>query len=188
MAKKLKPDLVVMEIMLPDQDAIQLIRDIRSLFPNIPVMILSVFCETEYLSQALQAGATGYVVKEVDSDTLLKGLEAVLKGDRFLGSSVPPDSVITQLEVSRADSPIGCLSSREQEVMRLMAQGISRKEIAKRLRISPKTVENHAWKIMKKLSLNNILELVRYAAKLGLIDVDQWKDEFVFDQLRVQQA
>ena len=180
MVETLRPDVVVMEISLPDRDALQLIRDIRGLFPDISVLILSAYCEGEYISRALQAGATGYAVKGNDSDTLFNGLETVLKGDYFLGSAVLPELFMEQLEASHEnkedmDLSIGRLTPREQEVMRLMAEGVPRKEIARRLSISPKTVENHAWKIMKKLSLNNNYELVRHAAKLGLIDVDLWK-------------
>jgi len=157
------------------------------------VLILSAYCETEYISQALQAGATGYAVKGNDSATLFSGFETVLKGDYFLGSSVLPEALMEQLESSNEnkedmDPLIGRLTPREQEVMRLMAEGVPRKEIAGRLSISPKTVENHAWKIMKKLSLNNNYELVRHAAKLGLIDLDVWKSEPFSDRLAARQA
>lgn len=187
------PDLVVMEIFLPDQDAVQLIRDIRVLFPKILVMILSVYHETEYVSRALQAGATGYIVKETDLDAVLKGLAAVIQGDCYLGCSVHPDSVIRKFEYSRAikrisDTSLGCLTPREQEVIRLLVEGVKRKEIAETLCISPKTVENHVWRVMKKLSLNNIFELIRYAVKFGIVDVDLWKREPVPDQLLAQHA
>jgi len=193
MIGKLVPDLVVMEMILPDRDAVQLIRDIRGNFPKILVMILSVYHETEYISQALQAGATGYVVKETDLDAVLKGLTAVIQGDCYLGCRVHRDSVIRRFEYSPAnrkisDTPLGCLTPREQEVIRLLVEGIKRKEIAETLCISPKTVENHVWRVMKKLSLNNIFELIRYAVKFGIVDVDLWKREPVTDQLMAQQA
>jgi DNA-binding NarL/FixJ family response regulator len=132
----------------------------------------------------LQAGATGYAEKGNESETLFNGLETMLKGDYFLGNSVLPEAFVGQVESSHNnknenDLCIAHLTPREQEVMCLMAEGVPRKEIAERLIISPKTVENHAWKIMKKLSLNNTYELVRHAAKLGLIDVDLWKSEAV---------
>jgi len=194
MAKRLRPDLVVMEISLPDQDAIELIRDLRGLYPQINVMVLSVFNEIDNVSQAMQAGASGYAVKEVDPETLFTGFEAVLHGDFFLGKVVAPESVDDRLSFppehkKYSDTLVGCLTPREKEVMRMMAEGFTRKQIAERLCISPKTVENHAWRMMKKLSLNNTFELVRYAAKLGLIDVDLWKvAPVVPDRLMVQRA
>lgn len=191
--KTLRPDLVVMELSLPDQDAVQLIRDIRSIFPDIFVMILSATHDPAHITRALQAGATGYVSKEMDSDILLKGLEVVLKGERFLESSAYSYSGIAQMESSQVNSedihtPFGCLTPREQEIMRLMAEGISRKEISESLCISPKTVENHAGRIMKKLSIKNIFELVRYAVKIGIIDVDQWKRDSATEPLLAQRA
>jgi len=181
MAKKLEPDLVLVDISLPDQSGIQLTREIRTLLPDTRILIVSMHSKIDYIAEAFQAGATGYVVKESASERLIKGLEYVSKGEYFLDSSVS-HQVVKRLMDSPAkdkkitDAAYGNLTPREQEVMRLLAEGLSRKEIGEKLFISPKTVENHRTNIMNKLELHSTIELIRYAAKLGLIDVDLWKE------------
>ena len=181
MAKKYKPDLVVVDISLPDTNGIQLTREIRDLLPETRIIIVSMHSKVDYIVEAFQAGATGYVVKESASEKLLKGLESVAKGEYFLDSAVSHQVVkalmkIPGKEAKITDADYGSLTPREQEIMRLLAEGLSAKEIAEKLFISPKTVENHRANIMNKLGLHSTMELVRYAAKLGLIDVDLWKE------------
>jgi DNA-binding NarL/FixJ family response regulator len=180
-AKKLKPELVLLDISLPDQNGIQVTRDIRKLLPNTRVLIVSMHTKIDYIAEAFQAGATGYVVKESAAERLLKGLEYVLRGEYFLDSSVS-QQVVKKLMASPSkdekisDAGYGTLSPREQEVMRFLAEGLSRTTIAEKLFISPKTVENHRTNIMNKLGLHSNMDLIRYSAKLGLIDVDLWKE------------
>jgi PAS domain S-box-containing protein len=131
------------------------------------------------ISEAFQAGASGFVVKESAAEGLLKGIKTVLKGDYFLDSAVSTQVVEALMklpgkETKITDARYGTLTAREQEVLRPLAEGLSSKEIAQKLFISPKTVENHRANIMNKLDLHSTIELVRYAAKLGLIDVDLW--------------
>jgi DNA-binding NarL/FixJ family response regulator len=180
-AKRLKPDLVVVDISLPDQSGIQLTRDLRQLLSETKILIVSMHSKIDYIAEAFQAGATGYVVKESASERLLQGLKSVAKGDYYLDSSVS-HAVVENLMKSPlkaakiTDADYATLTPREQEVMRLLAEGLSSKTVAEKLFISPKTVENHRANIMSKLGLHSTIELVRYAAKLGLIDVDLWKD------------
>jgi DNA-binding NarL/FixJ family response regulator len=181
MVKRLKPDLVVIDISLPDQSGIQLARDLRERLSEIKILIVSMHSKIDYIAEAFQAGATGYVVKESASERLLQGLNSVAKGDYYLDSSVS-HAVVENLMKSPlkaakiTDADYATLTPREQEVMRLLAEGLSSKAVAEKLFISPKTVENHRANIMNKLGLHSTIELVRYAAKLGLIDVDLWKD------------
>jgi DNA-binding NarL/FixJ family response regulator len=181
MVKKLKPDLVIVDISLPDQSGIQLSRDLRERLPEIKIMIVSMHSKIDYIAEAFQAGATGYVVKESATERLIQGLECVAKGDYFLDSSVS-HSVVENLMKSPlkaakiTDADYATLTPREQEVMRQLAEGFSSKEVAEKLFISPKTVENHRANIMSKLGLHSTIDLIRYAAKLGLIDVDLWKE------------
>ena len=180
MARKLKPDLVVVDISLPDDNGIQLTREIRRFLSESRIIIVSVHSRVDYISEAFQAGATGYVVKESASDRLLEGLEAVAKGEYFIDSSVSRQVArklieFPSKEAKITDAAYGTLTPREQEVMRLLAEGLTPKEIAEKLFISSKTVENHRANIMKKLDLHSTMELIRYAAKVGLIDVDLWK-------------
>lgn len=181
MVKKLKPDLVLVDISLPDQSGIQLTREIRSLLSDTRVMIISMHSKIDYIAEAFQAGATGYVVKESASERLMNGLEYVSKGQYFLDSSVSREVVKKLMEspgkeAKITDGAYGTLTPREQEVMRLLAEGFSTKEAAEKLFISPKTIENHRNNIMRKLGLHGTVELIRYAAKLGVIDVDLWKE------------
>ena len=181
MTKRLKPDLVIVDISLPDQSGIQLTRDLRRLFSETKILIVSMHSKIDYIAEAFQAGATGYVVKESASERLLQGLKSVAKGDYYLDSSVS-HAVVENLMKSPlkaakiTDADYATLTPREQEVMRFLAEGLSSKAVAEKLFISPKTVENHRANIMNKLGLHSTIELVRYAAKLGLIDVDLWKD------------
>jgi DNA-binding NarL/FixJ family response regulator len=121
------------------------------------------------------------VVKGSASEQLLQGLESIAKGDYFLDSSVS-HAVVENLMKSPlkaakiTDVKYDTLTPREQEVMRFLAEGLSIKKVAEKLFISPKTVENHRANIMNKLGLSNTVELIRYAAKLGLIDIDIWKE------------
>jgi DNA-binding NarL/FixJ family response regulator len=179
MAKKLKPDVVLVDISLPDRSGIQLTSEIRTLLPESHIMIVSMHSKIDCIAEAFQAGARGYVVKESAGERLLQGLEAVGKGEYFLDSSVSHEVVKKLMkfplkEAKITDVAYGTLTPREQEVIRLLAEGLATKEVAEKLFISPKTVENHRANIMKKLDLHSSLELFRFAARIGLIDVDLW--------------
>jgi DNA-binding NarL/FixJ family response regulator len=181
LATTIKPDVALVDISLPDESGMQLTRRIRATLPETRVMIISMHSKIDYIVEAFQSGATGYVVKESAAGRLVQGLHAVTSGEYFLDSSISHE-VVTRLmkspvrEARVSDSDYGRLTPREQEIMRMLAEGLSKAEIADRLCISIKTVENHRSNIMKKLELNSPMELVRYAAKLGLIDIDLWKE------------
>jgi len=181
MAGKLKPDLALMDISLPDRSGLELIREIQKLSPKTRVMVVSMHSKIDYIVKAFQAGAAGYVVKESASDKLQQGIGSVLKGDYFMDTSVSQKVVkklmgLQEKEMKITDAAYDTLTSREQEVMALVAEGFSTNEISKKLFISSKTVENHRSSIMRKLDLHSIIEIVRYAAKIGLIDIDLWKE------------
>ena len=180
LARKLCPDILVIDLSLPDKNGIFLLRDIKKFLPESHVMIVSMHSKIHYIAEAFQAGAAGYVVKESASERLLEGLNAISRGEYFLDSSISlqvvKKLVRTPIKAKSADTAYGALTPREQEVMRLIAEGISKKEIGKVLFISTKTVENHHASIMKKLGLHSTMEIIRYAAKLGLINFDLWKD------------
>jgi DNA-binding NarL/FixJ family response regulator len=178
-ARKVKPDLMMVDLSLPDMSGIQLTRQLLEKLPQIKIIIVTMHSKVDYIAEAFQAGATGFVIKESAAEGLLKGIETVLKGDYFLDSAVSAQVVETLKKLPGKamkinDAHYGTLTAREQEVLRQLAEGLSSKEIAKKLFISPKTVENHRANIMNKLDLHSTIELVRYAAKLGLIDVELW--------------
>jgi DNA-binding NarL/FixJ family response regulator len=181
MAKELEPDLAIVDISLPDRSGIDVTRELSATLPRVRVMIVSMHARIDTITEAFRAGAAGYVVKDSATDMVVQGIEAVSRGEYFLDSSLSQSVVkrlmaFPQKEAKITDRSYNTLTSREQEVMRLLAEGLTPKEIGMRLFISPKTVENHRFSIMSKLNLHSAIELVRYAAKLGLIDVDHWKD------------
>lgn len=180
MARELKPDLAVVDISLPDRSGIQLTGEIRSLLPETQILVISMHSKIDYITEAFQAGAAGYMVKESASAKLIEGLGSVAKGEYFLDGSLSQEVVkrlktLPEKETTITGTRYRSLTSREQGILRLLAEGLSSKEIAEKLFISPKTVENHRARIMRKLDLHSAMELVRYAARLGLIDLDLWK-------------
>lgn len=181
MAKEHKPDLALVDMSLPDQSGIDLIRDILKASPQTRILIVSMHSKIDYIVRAFQTGAAGYLVKESAADMLLKGIDHVLKGDYFMDTSVSQQVVKKLAGLSPKDAVAStagydALTAREQEVMALLAEGLSAGQVAEKLFISPKTVENHRSSIMRKLGIHSTIELVRYAAKIGLIDVDLWKE------------
>jgi DNA-binding NarL/FixJ family response regulator len=174
-----KPDLALLDIALPDQTGLELAGEIKRISPKTIIMMISVHSKVDYIVKAFQAGATGYVAKDSAAERLLQGIEAVLKGEYFLDSSVSHKVVQKLMEFPREEAKItdrgyDALTAREQEVMVLLAEGLSAKEVAEKLFVSPRTVENHRTSIMHKLDLHTNHELIRYAAKLGLIDLESW--------------
>ena len=181
MAKEFKPDLVLLDVGLPDVKGLVLIGDILRCSPKIRIMVVSMHSKIDYIVKAFQAGAMGYLVKESAADLLLEGIEYVLKGHYFMDTSVSHQVVkkligLPEKEVAVAGTGYDLLTAREQEIMGLLAEGLSTTQVADKLFISPKTVENHRHSIMRKLDIHSTIDLARYAAKLGLIDVDLWKE------------
>ena len=180
-AKEIRPDLVIMDIGLPDVSGIDITRHLREALAESKVVILSMHLKIDYITKAFQAGATGYITKESATERLLECLESVSKGEYFIDPSLAHEVVESLMksegeEVKSANSGYSTLTRREKEVMCLLAEGLSTTEVAEKLFISRKTVENHRSNILSKLDLHSTVELVRYAAKYGLIDVTTWKE------------
>lgn len=174
------PDLILLDMSLPDRSGLSFLADLRRDQPRLPVVVVSMLSKAEHVVSAFQAGANGYVTKESAADRLLEGVRIVLEGSFYVDPSVSGNVLELLIEAERRektlDSRYGTLSQREQEVMRLLAQGVSTRDIGARLFISPKTVDNHRARIMRKLGLESTVDIVRSAAKLGLIEIDSWKD------------
>lgn len=180
LAGKLKPDIALVDIALPDQNGLELIRDLLKASPRTRILIVSVHSKIDYIVKAFQSGAFGYIVKVSAADKLLEGIEHVLKGDYYMDTAVSQQVVKKLAGLMAAEkivtgSGYDALTAREQEVMVLLAEGMPVQQVADKLFISPKTAENHRANIMRKLELHSTIELVRYAAKLGIIDIDSWK-------------
>jgi DNA-binding NarL/FixJ family response regulator len=181
LSKSLRPDLALVDLSLPDGSGIELIGRLQKESPGIRIIVVSMHSKIDYIVSAFQAGALGFVAKESAAEKLLQAIETVFSGDYFMDTAVSRQVVKKLVGIQAKDTKFNdavyeALTPREQEIMVLVAEGRSSIEIGKKLFISPKTVENHRSSIMSKLGLHSTIELVRYAAKLGLIDVDLWKE------------
>ena len=175
-ANTLRPDIILMDLALPDRSGIEGTRTILEQLPSVKVVVISMYSKMDYVIKALQAGAVGYLVKDTTADMLLTALDTVALGHYYFDYTTIEEIVQFILDQQTNGKDISeesydKLTRREQEVMRLVAQGLSSKEIGSKLFISPKTVENHRTKLMEKLDMGSIVELVKYAAKLGIINI-----------------
>jgi len=179
-AGELHPDLVLMDISLPDMNGIDASRRIRLSLLETKVIMLSMHSKIDFITDAFKAGASGYITKDATGEKLLECLETVMQGGYYMDMAVSQivvkNLLMTKEDSARIQNPAyDTLTPREQEIMRFIAEGLSMKQIADKLFISQKTVENHRASIFSKLNIHSTMELIRYAAKYGLIDVDLWK-------------
>jgi two-component system response regulator NreC len=174
LARDLKPDVLIMDIMMPRLNGIQAAEQIQSLKLPTPILLLSMYSDAGFVHKALQCDVKGYVLKSSVSDELLQAVRIVAGGGRFLSS--PISDLIEEGTVNsyaaNDDDPFASLSPREKEVMKLIAEGYTNAEIGKLLFISDKTVEKHRVRLMKKLNVRNLAGLVRLAIKHHLVDIE----------------
>jgi DNA-binding NarL/FixJ family response regulator len=163
-----RPDLAILDVKMPKLTGLQATREIREQAPDVSVLILSMYDDERYLFEALKAGASGYVLKAQADVDLLEAVRAVERGEPFLTPEAQRALIKDVLGqgVGRTDE----LTPREEEVVKLVAEAHTNKEIAEILHLSEKTVENHRSNAMKKLGMRDRVELVRYAIRRGLID------------------
>ncbi len=163
----LRPDLVILDIRLPDQSGVNVCRQITERWPHIKVIILTSYINDELLAEAILAGAAGYVRKEVGNETLLQAIAAVQNGEALLDPQTTQRVLqrIRHLERLIDAGAFSDLSKRELEVLLLVSQGKNNAEIAESLFLSDKTIRNHVSHLLEKLSLNNRVELATYAIK-----------------------
>ena len=168
-ARKHKPDVVLMDVVLPDRSGIEVTPDVLKEAPEAKVLVLSMEDDPSYVREAFSAGASGYVLKEAADNELVTALRQVAAGERYVHPSLGARKGAAQAEAAaRADADP--LSDREREVLRLLALGHTNQEIAKMLFISVRTAETHRAHIMQKLRLSTRAELVRYAIDQGLLE------------------
>ncbi len=168
LAEKLQPDLIVMDVTMPELNGIEATRRLAQVAPRARVLALSMHKDAVYVREILRAGARGYLLKDsVDAD-LLAAVRSVAKGEGYLSPGVS-DAVLTDYRKHVTD-PLDLLTSREREVLQMIAEGKTNKEIATLLNLSVYTVEAHRGRIMEKLNLHSTGELVRFALRSGLID------------------
>jgi len=175
-----QPDVVVMDITMPGLNGLEATLRVVQECPRVGVLILSMHANEEYVMQALRAGATGYLLKNVVTAELEFALRAVARGESYLSPAISKQVIAAYLRRVRgpeerprgAASPYQLLTPRQREILQLITEGHTTKEIAQRLQLSVKTVETHRTQLMQRLDLHDIAGLVRYAIRLGLLSPD----------------
>lgn len=168
------PDVVIMDITMPNLNGVEATRQIISEFPQVKVIALSIHSNRRFVADMLGAGATGYVLKECLFDELVQAIKAVAAGESYLSSRIT--GVVIEHYVKGiaaiADSPLSSLTGREREVLQLIAEGNTTKKIALDLHVSTKTIEANRRQIMEKLDVHSIAELTKYAVREGLTPLE----------------
>jgi DNA-binding NarL/FixJ family response regulator len=174
-ARQLEPDVLLMDVQMPELDGVAATRQVRDTCPEVKVIILTTFDDDEYVFEGLLAGAAGYLLKDVPSEQLAEAIRAAACGKAFIHSSVTHKVVaeftrLTERERVRREQPLAePLSLREIEVLALLAKGLSNQKIADRLYIAPGTVKNHIGNILSKLNVHDRTQAVLQAKELGLL-------------------
>lgn len=172
---ELRPDVVIMDMVMPNVNGLQATAQIHREHPGTKVLILSMYDDEEYVHQVIRAGAAGYVLKGHAADDLVRAVHDVYRGQSFLQPSVAAklieDYVRRTPSIEHVEEQ-GPLTPREREVLKLIADGNTNQEVADLLFLSRKTVENHRTSIMRKLDVHDVTELVKYALRTGLISID----------------
>jgi two-component system, NarL family, response regulator NreC len=175
LAIRLKPDVLVTDVMMPGLNGLEVTRQVTKSLPQTRVIILSMYTDDSYVLEALKNGATGYVLKDSQATDLVEAIREVAAGNKYL--SPPLSERELELYAQRIElvpsDPYELLTTREREVLHLVAEGRTSAEIAQQLFISPRTAEGHRANLMRKLGMQNNAELVRYALKRGIVPLDK---------------
>ena len=169
-AESLQPDVILMDITMPEMDGLEATRQIKNRYPDIHVLVLTMHRSDEYFFEMLQAGASGYVLKGAETSELINAVRVVSRDEVFLYPTMAQKLVQGYLSLVEWDEDnLPSLSPREKEILHLLAEGYSNKEIAEKLVVSPSTVHTHRSNLMDKLELSNRRELILYARQRGII-------------------
>jgi len=172
--KKLAPDVVLMDLVIPVVSGLEATRRIRKRFPGTKVLVLTQYEDREYIVPVIEAGARGFISKRAAFSELASAIQAVSQGDSFL-SPTAAAAVVEECQqkatLERKKEPYQCLTDKEREVLKLVAEGHTAKEIADMLVISLRTVEAHKTSLMKKLNIHNKTDLIKFAIRKGIITI-----------------
>ena len=172
-AQRLTPDVILMDITMPECNGIEATRQVKRLLPEVRVLVLTMHENEEYLFQMLRAGASGYMLKEAADTDLISAIRVVHSGRFYLSPSAQSMLVsdyLQRVHTGEERDSYSALTEREREILKLVAEGYTNNQIAERLFISPKTVDTHRTHIMDKLNLHSRAELVKYAIRRGLLE------------------
>lgn len=171
MALKMQPDVAIIDLSMPRLGGLEVVRRLRESLPSTRVLVLTMHQEQEYVVHAVRAGASGYLAKDSATSELIDAIRGLHAGRAHYGAFAA-QALAEQLQRPDRDvqDPYGSLTPREREVFHLIVEGLTTKEIARRLEVSPKTAENHRLRVIDKIGVRNTAELVRYALRKGLLD------------------
>ena len=164
-----RPDICVLDVSMPRMTGLQATVEIKAHAPEIAVLVLSMYDDERYLFEALQAGAAGYILKQEADTALVDAVRAVARGEPFM-TNAAEQSLLREWMADDSTGPVEPLTLREREVLKLIAEAYTNKQIGETLHLSEKTVESHRANLMRKLEMRDRVELVRYAIRRGLIE------------------
>jgi two-component system, NarL family, response regulator NreC len=170
--KELHPDVVLMDVSMPDLSGFEATRRVHEVDPGVKVLMLTMHDEEELVARCLEAGAAGYIIKDAPASQLVYAIDLAMKGERYLSPVVLKKVVAGYVKNSqRPQTSYDRLSGREREILKMLAEGLTVKEIATRLNLSVKTVDVHKYNLMRKIDVHDRAELIRYAIQKRLIEV-----------------
>jgi DNA-binding NarL/FixJ family response regulator len=172
LVRELTPDIIVMDITMPNLNGIDATRQIISRYPKVKVIALSIHSNKRFIADMLKAGASGYILKDCLFDELVQAIHRVAGGETYLSPKITGKVVSDYVEYLITSRSVSILTEREHEVLQLLAEGKSTKQIALALHVSPKTIEANRRQIMEKLNIHNIAELTKYAIREGLTSLE----------------
>ena len=168
-----RPDIVLMDVAMPELNGLEAAARAAQLYPAVKVIILSMHASAEYARRAVRAGAAGYLLKDASIAELELALNAVMRGETYLSPAVSKHIMAVYRSMDGETNSLDQLSPRQREVLQLIAEGHSRKEIAEKLSISVKTFDTYRAQLMQQLDIHDVAGLVRYAARMGLVRTDE---------------
>jgi two-component system response regulator NreC len=174
-ATELKPDLVLMDIAMANLNGLEATKQIKKVLPDTKVIMVTMHKNEEYILQSFQAGASGFILKEGAVEELVHAIRSIHQDKSFLSPTISKtliDAYLRKMETGKTETPFDLLTDREREVLQLIAEGYTNREVAKALFISVKTVEAHRAHIMQKLNIHDVAKLVKYAIQKGLVDLN----------------
>jgi two-component system response regulator NreC len=186
-AKEIHPDIVLMDITMPDMDGMEATQRLKQLYPDCQILVLTVHADKQYFMKMLSVGASGYITKQAAADELVAAIQAVAAGHIYLQPALArwlledyqrlaKNTVISSpeepVEKDKEAIDLNILSQRERQVLELVGEGFNNHDIGKKLGLSPKTIARHRERIMKKLNMHSRTELVKFAIKTGLISLE----------------
>ena len=172
-ARELSPDLILMDISMPKMNGLAVTELLRKESPRTKILVLSVHSNKEYIFRVIQAGAHGYVSKEAPPEELLRAIESVFSGEPFFSEDIARAALNQFVATGGKKEPFAQLTSRERQVLVLIAEGQSNKEIANKLGIGVRTIETHRERIMRRLDIHSVAGLTKFAIANGMVSLDE---------------